>query len=145
MTSCTASAAWVRVSSSAAVSGTACPSCCSIKSSARRSMRTFPGGTASVFYNAPVIITVSCPADGSGNINAALATENICLAAESLGLGSCIIGLAAFLFNTPGGERYFNELQIPEGYKPIHAVCVGYKNMENEAPERAPGKVAVIE
>lgn len=100
----------------------------------------------SLFYFAPVVIFVSAVAgDGGSAVNCALATQNICLAAESLGLGTCIIGMAAMLTDLPVGPAYLKEIKIPEGYRPLHAISLGYKDMEMPAPARVPGKVEIIE
>lgn len=115
--------------------------------SAKDRMTARNGGNEdfSVFYNAPTVVFVSGVAeDHYSPMNCSFATENMCLAAESLNIGSCIIGLAAFLFSTPKGEEYIKELGIPDGYKPLYAVVFGYKGMEMTKPERASGKVNVI-
>lgn len=78
-----------------------------------------------IFYKAPTIIIVSAKknavtplADVSGAI------ENMMLAAESLGLGSCWIGFTKFHFTSPEKAK---ELAIPEGYEVQYAVSIGYK------------------
>lgn len=99
----------------------------------------------SVFYNAPTVFIVSgLKDDNYSTINCGLATQNMCLAAESLGVGSCIIGFAAFLFNAPQSEQYIRELGISEEYKPLYAVCFGYKNMQAQRPDRVENKVNII-
>lgn len=49
-----------------------------------------------VYYNAPVIIFVIGPATG-GAISCALACENMMIAAQSLGLGSCYVGFGSMV------------------------------------------------
>lgn len=98
-----------------------------------------------VFYNAPTVIIVSGVKDDRYSlINCSLATQNMCLAAESLGVGSCIIGMAAALFNTPKSDEYIKELGVPDGYKPEYIICFGYKDMEAMKPERVADKVNYI-
>lgn len=81
-------------------------------------------------YNAPTLIIVSgneqtlMPLDA----DCAAATQNLLLAAESLGLGSCWIFFVLLAFHSPQGAALRQELKIPEGYKPHHAVVLGYKN-----------------
>ena len=55
------------------------------------------------FRNATAAIAIACPADDSGMLlqNVGLMSENICLAAHSLGLGTCIMGGPAMFLNTP--------------------------------------------
>lgn len=99
----------------------------------------------SMFYGAPVVIVVSV--DGSesyAQVDGGLATENMCLAAESLGLGSCVIGLTSLLFASPEAAAYREKLRIPEGYNPIHAVVIGHPAANSAPPERLPGRVDYI-
>lgn len=98
-----------------------------------------------MFYNAPTVIFVSNRKNSNGSIvNCSLATENMLIAAESLSIGSCIIGLAKLLFKTDNAEAYLKELAIPEDYEPLHAISFGYKNDVSDKPDRVPGKVNFI-
>jgi nitroreductase len=98
----------------------------------------------SLFYFAPVVVIVSAP-EGDGGLNAAVAMENICRAAEALGLGSCMIGLAMTAFEGPKGKDFIKEMKIPDGYRPVCTVAVGYKAMEMPDPGRMTNKVDYIE
>lgn len=76
------------------------------------------------FYHAPTIIIVS----GAENTmmietDCAAATENMLIAAESLGLNSCWIGSAELVLSK---EDIKKTLGIPEGYKSLYAVSLGY-------------------
>jgi len=77
--------------------------------------------------------------------HAPAATENMLLAAESLGIGTCWIGLAAFLFGSEDSQKYMKEMKIPEGFKPLYAIALGYKK-DNVAkpPQRREGTVSYI-
>ena len=99
-----------------------------------------------VFYGAPTLILISGE-DGDiyTDANCGYAVENMCLAAQSLGVASIIIGMARFLFNTPEAKAYEKELGVPDGYKPLYAVCFGYADMEPVAPERLEGRVNTIQ
>lgn len=82
-----------------------------------------------VFYNAPTIIIVSGDEKiAVSQIDCAAATENMLIAAESLGIGSCWIGFIALLFNSDRIEAYKEQLCIPKGFKPYHAIALGYRN-----------------
>jgi len=82
----------------------------------------------SIFRNAPTVIIVSSPKkDSFGVINCAAATENMLLAAESLGIGSCWIGMVAILAFSPNASIYAAELESPEGYVPHIGITLGYK------------------
>jgi nitroreductase len=70
---------------------------------------------------------------GEADISAAI--QNMLIAAESLGIGSCWIGLARFYFMDPLNCK---RLKIPEGCEPKYAVIFGYKpdGFVGKAPER---------
>ena len=81
-----------------------------------------------VFYNSPTVILVSGDETNRYSpIDCAAAVENMLIAGESLGIGSCWIGLIEYSLNSKEGEEFLKELQIPEGFKQIHAISLGYK------------------
>ncbi|MGB9936634.1 MAG: nitroreductase family protein [Methanobacterium sp.] len=88
-----------------------------------------------IFYNAPTVVVVSGKEDATSPIHdCSAAIQNMMLAAESMDIGSCWIGLARFFFKN---EENIKKLGIPEGYRPYHGVCLGYKeSLSNKAPER---------
>lgn len=87
-----------------------------------------------ILYGAPVFILVFASPDAINELDCALAAENMMLAAHSLGLGSCWIGLAAGLGND---TEFLKEAGVPEGYKLIAPLIFGYPAMENlNAPAR---------
>ena len=99
----------------------------------------------SVFYNAPTLIIVSGEAGNEyTDFNCGYATQNMCLAAQSLGVASIVIGMVRLLFRTPEADEYIKEFNIPNGYRPLYAVCFGYADMQPETPERLEGKVNYI-
>ena len=58
----------------------------------------------------------------------ALAAENMMLAAQSLGIGSCWIGLAADL----GYDvEFLKEVEVPVGHKIIAPLIFGYQTKDN--------------
>ncbi len=82
-------------------------------------------------YNAPVVFMLSADKDlFFGSVDAGIACQNMVLAAESLGLGSVILGMP---WRVMGGEMkdYFNEkFCFPENYEFKIALAVGYKDTE---------------
>lgn len=92
-----------------------------------------------VFYHAPTVILLSGEVKkASSAVDCAAACQNMLLAAESLGLGSCWIGFIAHLLNSTESENYLMKLGVPEGYKQFHSVALGYKKnlMPLTAPKR---------
>ena len=90
------------------------------------------------FYHAPTVILISADENAQWiEIDCGLAAENIALAAEALNIGSCVMTSAGFLFASEKGTAVKKELGIPDGYKFICSVALGYKAGENpEAPPR---------
>ena len=89
------------------------------------------------FYGAPALIVVSGRQDALFHVtDCAAATQNMLLAAHSLGLGTCWIGIIARLFDSPQGAALHQELKIPEGYKPLYGVALGYP--AGDKPQVAP-------
>lgn len=88
-------------------------------------------------YNAPTIIVISGSADARfAMADCAAAAQNILLAAESLGLGSCFTAMNAEYFTIPAGHAFAERVGIPEGYTPLYVITLGYK--ASPAPEAAP-------
>ncbi len=97
-----------------------------------------------LFYNAPTVIIISGRKDAhSSLIDCSAATQNMLLAAESLNIGSCWIGLIEFFFND---KEEVKKLNIPEGHTPYYAVTLGYKmtSTNMRALERKKGLVNYI-
>jgi nitroreductase len=84
------------------------------------------------FFHAPTVIIIS----GEENYtyapsDCAAAAENILIAAESLNIGSCWIASVLPLFASEKSEEYIRELGIPEDYKPMCSIALGYKADQN--------------
>lgn len=97
-----------------------------------------------LFYQAPTIIVVAGKQEEFFNpyADCSAAIQNMLLAAESLDIGSCWIGLARFLFARP---EEVTRLQLPAGYQPLYIVSLGYKLRSNgKGPERKAGTVQYI-
>ena len=94
------------------------------------------------FYNAPTVILVCGNQSPRVLADCAAATQNILLAAESLGLATCWSNFGLFIFNSERGARYNEVLGILEGYKPLYAVAIGYH--KGEVPTAASRKKDVV-
>lgn len=99
-----------------------------------------------VFHHAPTVILVSGDKDNSYTaVDCAAATQNMLLAAESLGIGTCWVGFIAHLLNDPNHQGYLKELGIPEGCRQFHSIALGYKDdIEPKPAERKQGNVNYI-
>ena len=98
------------------------------------------------FHNAPTLILVSGEdAAYDAKTDIAIASQNIMLAAHAVGLGSCWIGFANYLFNSPKKDEYIEKLEIPKGYSPSHVIIIGEKDNDlRKAPARRENTVNYI-
>ena len=79
-----------------------------------------------VFYHAPTVIFISgMPDNPYTPIDGGIAVENIALAAESLGLGSVILGMPRDAFAGDKAEDFRKALHFPEGWDFVIAIAVG--------------------
>ena len=69
----------------------------------------------------------------SGTVDASLAAQNICIAAESEGLGFCYLGTV--MYNT---RAIADELHLPKGVVPVVTLAMGYPDESPELSERLP-------
>ncbi|MGI9952768.1 nitroreductase family protein [Moorellaceae bacterium AZ2] len=95
------------------------------------------------FHGAPTVIVVSGDeTQPFAPAACAAATQNMLLAAEALGLGSCWVNFGLMAFEGAKADHFRRVLGIPEGYKPLYSVCLGYR--KEEKPPAAPRKSGVI-
>lgn len=85
-----------------------------------------------IFYGAPTVILVSGEEKKAMVIESdcAAATQNMLIAAESIGLGSCWINFVLLAFNSPKAKEHLKKLGVPDGYRPYASVALGYKKIE---------------
>ena len=98
-----------------------------------------------MFRNAPNIICICTPAKGGGELDAGLLGENMILAAQSMGLGTCCLGGPVRFINTePEAKFFLDSLEIPEGYQLNYIIAIGYPDEQPEAKPRDASKVKYI-
>lgn len=99
----------------------------------------------SIFYNAPTLIIVSGEKNSRFSVmDCSFATQNILIAAESLNIGTCIIGSIEMFFNTEKGKEFIKKIGIPDEYAPLYAIVVGYKAIEPTPPSRNMNVINII-
>ena len=95
--------------------------------------------------NAPNLICVCAPADGRFDLDAGLMGQNMMLAAQALGLGTCIqTGPIRFLTTDEKAKAFRDCLDIPEGYKLLYVISIGYPDEAPAAKPRDAAKVKYI-
>ena len=99
----------------------------------------------SLFYDAPALICVCTPANGGGELDAGLLGENMMLAAQSMGLGTCCLGgPVRFLVSNEKCKFFLDRLDIPADYKLNYILSIGYPNEQPDAKPRDASKVKFI-
>ncbi len=100
----------------------------------KRSLRGQEEQAHNFYYEAPVLILLSAEdAFKWSEVDAGIAVENMTLAAESLGLGTLIIGCIYDAMHSEKQEYFSKEFQIPEGYSFQIALAIGHK-MDDKTP-----------
>jgi nitroreductase len=95
--------------------------------------------------NAPNLICVCAPANGRFDLDAGLMGQNMMLAAQSLGLGTCIqTGPVRFLTTDEKAKAFRESLDIPDDYKLLYVISIGYPDEQPEAKPRDGSKVKYI-
>lgn len=92
------------------------------------------------FYGAPVVLIVLAKKEvGTRIYDGSLVMENMMIAAQSLGLGSCWIHRAKETFETEEGKQILHELGITDEYEGIGNCIIGYA-AEDALKPQAPRK-----
>jgi nitroreductase len=74
----------------------------------------------------------------TGAIDALLAAQNVCIAAESEGLGLCYFGTTTY-----NADQIIDILQLPKGVVPIATVTIGYPAESPDLTDRLPLEAVV--
>lgn len=69
----------------------------------------------------------------NGVIDTILVSENVCLAAESEGLGICYLGTTTYT-----ADRIIEVLDLPQGVIPVTTVTMGYPDQMPPLTDRLP-------
>ncbi len=103
------------------------------------------GNFKNMFRNAPAVIAIAVP-EGDSGLNAGLMAENMILAAQSLGLGTCCLGgPVAFIKSNPDAAWFLKALDFSEGYDLCLMIAVGYPDETPEAKPRDLGKIQFVD
>lgn len=100
-----------------------------------------------LFYHAPTVVFITRPAQCDNSfveVDCGIACQNIVLAAQGMGLGSVIIGMAKDLFNSERGEYYKKAFDIPEDHQFSIAVVVGSNTVTKEAHPIGENKISIV-
>lgn len=93
------------------------------------------------FYDAPTVITMFAPKNFLFAVeDCAVAAENMMLAADSLGIGSCYIGAGWTAFADPYGQEILKEWGIRTDYYGVMQLLLGYPRKGDNHPTPKPRK-----
>ena len=99
-----------------------------------------------VFYHAPAVIFISGqPGNPYTPIDAGIAVENIALAAESLGLGTVILGMPRDAFAGDKADDFRKALCFPEGWDFVIAIAVGAPADTKDAHPIGENKISFVD
>lgn len=94
-----------------------------------------------IFHGAPVVIFICSP---EGNewapIDIGMCSQNIMLAAKSLGLDTCPVGLGKYVEET----KLYSTLNIPKSEKVTLSIVLGYGNETPDVHERIKNNVVYL-
>lgn len=97
------------------------------------------------FYDAPTVITLFAPKNFLfSSEDCAIAAENMMLAADSLGIGSCYIGQGQTAFADPYGQEILKRWKIPANYYAVMQLLLGYPRRGDPHPtpkQRKEGRI----
>lgn len=95
----------------------------------------------SSFYDAPTVITLFTPRDFLFSAeDCAVAAENMMLAADALGIGSCYIGQGWTAFADPYGQEILKQWDIRTDYYAVAQLLLGYPREGDGHPAAKPRK-----
>jgi len=97
-----------------------------------------------IFYDAPCLIIIARDSSDYAVLDAGIVSQNIALAAHSIGLGNVICGMARGAFDGEKGEENKKRLGFPDGYVFGMSVCVGEAISGKEPHELDFNKVTYV-
>jgi len=102
------------------------------------------GRGGKMFYNAPCIIFIAIDDSKWAMHDCGYVSQNIALAAHSLGLASVICGMGAIPLSSPKGPEFLKKLNFPEGYSFGMSVLIGKPNSGKEPHKLDRSKVSYV-
>ncbi|MDR0315198.1 MAG: nitroreductase family protein [Oscillospiraceae bacterium] len=97
-----------------------------------------------LFYNSPCAIVVSSDGSNYADIDSGILSQNVTLAAHSLGLGSVICGMMEIPLSGPYGNEYKKRMQFPDGYDFVIAILIGGVKTAKEPHKLDTGKLTFV-
>ena len=97
------------------------------------------------FYGAPTVVTLFAPKNFLfAAEDCAAAAENMMLAADALGVGSCYIGQGWTAFADPFGQETLQRWGIPATHYAVMQLLLGYPRSGDAHPTPKPRKAGRV-
>jgi len=97
------------------------------------------------YYEAPIVVIISGDKSfGWSALDAGIAVQNMALAAQSLGLGSLIIGCIKDAMRGARADYYARAFAIPDGYEYEIAIALGRKTDNKQPHEYDKGQLVTM-
>ena len=97
-----------------------------------------------LFYNAPCLIYILHDGSKYAVLDSGILCQTVALAAQSIGLTTCIVGMAAMPISGPSGAEVRKRLNFPDGYEFAIGILAGAENIGKEPHELDREKVTYI-
>ena len=99
-----------------------------------------------MFRNATTVVFIGRDVQsGSAEFDCGLLSENMMLAAQSMGIGSCCLGSPAAFMRSPAAAEYLKKLGFSEGYELLYCIAFGYPDEAPAAKPRDLTKIKFVE
>jgi len=97
-----------------------------------------------MFYDAPCLFVIASDGSTYSALDSGIMCQNIALAAQALGLGSCIVGMLRVPLSGPRGAEFKERLKFGDGYDFSIGILVGRAQSGKEPHELDRGKVTFV-
>ena len=97
-----------------------------------------------LFYNAPALMLILSDGSTWGTLDCGILCQNVVIAAESMGLGTCIVGMAGVPLNGPRADEYRKTFKFPEGHTFAIGILFGEIKSGKEPHEHDTSRVTFI-
>jgi len=97
-----------------------------------------------LFYDAPCMVMVASDGSSYASMDCGILSQNVSLAAHSLGLAGVICGMAGIPLSGPRGGELMKKMGFPDGFKFGIAILIGRAKSGKDPHELDYGKLSYI-
>jgi len=97
-----------------------------------------------MFYNAPCLFIIMQDGSDYGVLDSGILCQNVVLAAQSIGLGTCIVGMLRVPLNSPRGDEFKKRLKLPANHKFAVGILTGTAVTGKIPHDPDPGRVTYV-